>query len=144
MKKLAAAILGLFVLITGCIGFGESESKFTISSLSDEELIELYKQINEEIVNRKIEKTAHLKPGVYFGVDDIPAGEYLLFVDNSEGDKPVIIGFSSRHDYMQTFLLSVQPGKTFQRYITIEDQDKLEVYTDFDLIIKPRGDILFE
>ncbi len=49
-----------------------------LSDYTDDELISLTKAINEEIVNRKLEKTAYLHKGEYAVGTDIPAGTYLL------------------------------------------------------------------
>ena len=142
MKKLAVAILGLFVLITGCIGLSESESIFTISSLSDEELIELYSQINEEIVNRKIEKTAKLLAGTYEIGKDIPAGDYMIVVDNTEQSYASFLVIRDPRVYKYDHN-GVPAGQKAQFYLTFTDGEIVEVYAPFELTIKGRG-ITFE
>ena len=38
----------------------------------------------------------------------------------------------------------IKPGQHYQKYINIQENDKLNVEIDFDLVIKPRGLIEFE
>lgn len=48
-----------------------------LSSLSNEELVALLTQINQEIVDRGINKVAKLPQGAYIAGKDLPAGRYI-------------------------------------------------------------------
>lgn len=49
-----------------------------ISGLSDDEIVELTKKTNEELVRRGISKSAELPAGKYTAGKDLPAGSYVL------------------------------------------------------------------
>ena len=93
-----------------------------LSSLTNEEIIELYAQINQEIASRKIEKSATLLAGKYVAGTDLPAGSYTLICktddkhhgivwvsspsDNLDKDYPSIlykyIGFNAEEQFRIT------------------------------------------
>lgn len=58
----------------------DEEEVIDLSVYSDDEIAELLKQINQEVVDRRLEKTAKLEPGVYTVGVDIPAGSYTYSV----------------------------------------------------------------
>ncbi len=49
-----------------------------ISSLTDDEIIELLGEVNEALVSRGISKSADLPAGKYVGGKDLPAGAYII------------------------------------------------------------------
>ena len=51
---------------------------FRLSELSDEEIVLLSGQVQEELVSRGISKTAVLAKGTYTAGTEIPAGSYLF------------------------------------------------------------------
>ena len=59
--------------------------KVDLSSMSDDEIVELLTRVNNEVVSRGINKTATLPQGSYIGGKDIPAGKYI-FVCKAKGD----------------------------------------------------------
>ena len=138
----------LFTLLTACIlimAFSTSyAANLDLSGYSNEELVEISRLINQEIVDRKIEKSAHLSGGVYVAGIDIPIGEYLVVVDNTNGSSQVPIRFLSRNAILNSIYGNLQPGCVYQQYFTLEQNDELSVGIDFDLVIKPRGMIQFE
>ena len=52
-------------------------SSVDLSSMSDDEIVALLTQVNNEIVSRGINKTAKLPQGGYIAGKDIPAGIFL-------------------------------------------------------------------
>jgi hypothetical protein len=143
MKKVVALILVLMSVV--CVILSGSAEEIDLAELSDYEFVALYRRMNEELVNRKLVKTAHLESGKYEGGIDIPEGEYQLVVDNTNGKSSVSTSFMATHPYlMQTFMGSVAPGKIYRTYINITEHSKLSIGCDFDLLIKPRGMITFE
>lgn len=56
-----------------------------LSSMSDDEIVALLTQVNNEVVSRGINKTATLPQGSYIGGKDLPAGKYI-FVCKAKGD----------------------------------------------------------
>lgn len=95
MKKFLALILALSMMFALC-ACGGNEAKQTepaeesnsqnveatngvdLSKFSDEELIALNKMVQQEIVNRSIEKSATIIHGTYYVGKDIPAGSYVF------------------------------------------------------------------
>ena len=51
-----------------------------LSSMTDSEIVALLDQVNQEIANRGINKTAKLPQGSYIGGRDLPAGRYILTI----------------------------------------------------------------
>lgn len=59
--------------------------KVDLSSMTDDEIVALLTQVNNEVVSRGINKTATLPQGSYIGGKDLPAGKYI-FVCKAKGD----------------------------------------------------------
>ncbi len=49
-----------------------------LSSLTDDEIVELLSKVNDELVARGIQKSATLPAGKYVGGKDLPAGAYII------------------------------------------------------------------
>ncbi len=74
-------VLGIIVLILMVVCFAKAEQNakmFDFSSFSDDELLALREQLNNEIVGRKLAKKAIVPPGVYLVGTDIPEGRYIV------------------------------------------------------------------
>ena len=74
MKKALVLLMLVVILMTSCVAFAD----FELSQYSDDEIIALLAAVQQEVVNRKIEKTANLPSGKYLAGRDIPAGNYML------------------------------------------------------------------
>lgn len=72
-KKLIACVALSVTLTTTCFA-----GPVDLSSYSDEEILEILNDVNAELANRGIEKTATLGAGDYKVDSDIPAGKYSL------------------------------------------------------------------
>lgn len=59
--------------------------KVDLSSMTDDEIVALLTQVNNEVVSCGINKTATLPQGSYIGGKAIPAGKYI-FVCKAKGD----------------------------------------------------------
>lgn len=59
--------------------------KVDLSSMTDDEIVTLLTQVNNEVVSRGINKTATLPQGSYIGGKDLPVGKYI-FVCKAKGD----------------------------------------------------------
>ena len=76
-KKLVCVMCSaLFLLSLGSVAF--AENIVDLSNYSDEELIELQGRITQEMVDRKIVKSAILPQGRYEVGVDIPTGKYTV------------------------------------------------------------------
>lgn len=56
-----------------------------LSSMTDDEIVMLLNEVNDEVVRRGINKTATLPQGSYIGGKDLPVGKYI-FVCKAKGD----------------------------------------------------------
>lgn len=79
MKKWLGLIIIALLLLTPVFAktaLAVSET-IDLAALSDEEVVSLLDQVNNEIVKRGIEKTATLSKGAYIAGVDIPVGKYV-------------------------------------------------------------------
>lgn len=97
-----------------------------LSQYTDEEILDLLKQVQAEIAVRGFEKTATLPSGRYVGGKDIPAGSYILTCktdanqhgivwlsaakDNLEDDYPSKLYEHISFDREETFYIDVEEG----------------------------------
>ena len=110
-----------------------------LSSMSDEEIVGLLGQVNQEIVSRGISKTAKLPQGAYIGGKDLPAGRYILTV-LAKGDDWGNLTVKSEEGKGDLILWEVvsapkngeEPETIF---ITLNKNDQLECSVPFSLTI---------
>lgn len=82
----------------------DEEEVIDFSAYSDDEIAELLKEINQEVVDRRLEKSAKLEPGVYTVGVDIPAGSYTYSVtvvaddDADDDDDRYTVDFDDADD----------------------------------------------
>ena len=110
-------------------------AKENISSLSDDEISIFARYINQEIANRKTEKTAHLDAGWYAIGSDIPAGKYIYQIEEGQYlgsyaiaknynlgnmDESDLIDYAQYITSERTYLLDLQNGQFF--YSTVPFQ----------------------
>ncbi len=76
MKKVFAVIITI-ALFVGTVALAET---LDLSQYTDTELISLLKEVQQEVANRHIEKSADLPQGSYLVGKDIPAGTYDISV----------------------------------------------------------------
>ena len=142
-KTIVFYFIAVLLIMVMCVTAGAID--FDYSGYSNEELNEAYAAITQELMSRNEEKTAHMKAGDYIGGVDIPVGEYLLFVDNTEGNVKGFVRFRCLKDFKQSGSGNVPVGTTFQKYFTVSEGDEIITTVDFDLIIgRPRGIVIFE
>ena len=88
MKKLITSILLLVLLLNTCSAFALD---LDLSKYSDEELKEVFELLNEEMLNRKMVKSAKIPVGRYTIGIDIPVGKYVIeMADKSKHSGPII------------------------------------------------------
>lgn len=134
MKKFWIMLM-MFVLGIGSSAFA---SGIDLSVLTDEELSALYTEVTQAIVDRKIEKTAHLESGKYIAGSDIPFGEYVLIIDNSDGKQGIYINYISPEDG-ESVNGAIYGGNVYRKRINMIDGCILEVRGNFDLLVAPDG-----
>ena len=97
-----------------------------LSEYSDEDLLAINVQVQAEIANRYLEKTASVTPGKYLVGSDIPAGKYIL--KNTSGDTVYIAIFKDNK----------------QSYKDSEALDRFNFYADRETSITLEEGTVFE
>lgn len=110
-----------------------------LSSLSNEELVALLTQINQEIVDRGINKVAKLPQGAYIAGKDLPAGRYI-YTCLAKGDDWGNLTVKSEEGKGSLILWEVvsAPGQGEEPetvFITLNKGDKIESGVPFSLTI---------
>ena len=98
-----------------------------LKSLSDEEFSQLLQDVNQEAVDRNINKTSDLLPGTYVGGVDIPVGGYDI-ITQADSDRFYIklVGVDKKMaDYY--YQESADPNTDGSFHISIKDGYTLTV-----------------
>ena len=77
IRRLIAAALAMMLVLAGISAVAEA---IDLSAYDDAALIALLDQVQQEIVDRKIERTASLEKGRYTAGKDFPAGRYTIYM----------------------------------------------------------------
>ena len=136
MKKLISLLVVL--LLVACAGMALSEG-IDLAGLSDDEIVALLNRVQEEVVDRHIERTATLASGAYIGGKDIPAGSYIFTCLATGDDWGNVTIYSEKGEGKQLLweVVSAPEGdeepKSF--FFTINEDDELESGVPFSLTI---------
>lgn len=107
MKKLFTVISILLLVFWSFSALGEG---IDLSSMSEQELIELDIAIREEIANRNPYSDVILYPGVYYVEDDFPVGGYLFHA--LEDNEEIVRVVNAKTDDDETIAaINVGPGE---------------------------------
>ena len=111
--------------------------KVDLSSMSDDEIVELMKQVNQEIVDRRINKTAKMAPGTYTGGKDIPVGKYIFTCTATGNDWGNMFVYNKEGKQVEWEVVSApEQGQEPQTsFITLEKDYTLKCSTPFTLTI---------
>lgn len=107
MKRFIAVISILLLVFWSFSALGEG---IDLSSISEQELIELDIAIREEIANRDPYSDVILYPGYYYAVDDLPVGGYI-FHALEDNEKPVRIINAESDDNEVVGAVNIEPGE---------------------------------
>ena len=139
MKKIFAAFLTIIMVLHAGPVLAESVD---LSGYDDSALIELLAQVQQEIADRNIEKTADLAAGQYICGRDIPAGTYLWICRAQGEDWGNLTVYSlnaeGKHDKQKYWEVAAAPKEGEEPescIITIEDGDELTSGIPFSLTI---------
>lgn len=113
-------------------------STVDLSSMSDDEIIVLLTQVNQEIVSRGINKTAKLPQGDYIAGRDLPAGRYI-YTSMAKGDDWGNLTVKSDEGSGKLILWEVvkapEKGEEETVFITLNKGDELSSGVPFCLTI---------
>ena len=133
MKKTLIALL--ILCITLPVACAEAPA---FGDYSDDEIVKLLKQVQDEIVARNIEKTARLTAGTYVGGRDIPVGSYILTSAENEGDFGIVSLRSandSENEYPSKLYTFQKEPTEYSVFVVIEEGDTLVTPYAYDLTI---------
>ena len=132
MKKILAMLLALMLLLSWtCIGEG-----IQLDSLTNDELLELLQSVQQEIADRKIEKTASLMGGKYIAGEDIPSGKYVLRCTYDGDLWASLTIYSNRGNGSQkVWEIITEDDGEFEMLIDLEQNDRLSLDIPFTLTI---------
>ena len=142
MKKILIAVVVVCLLIVPSFSLAEA---LDFSAYTDGELLTLLEQVQAEVVNRHIQKTATLQAGTYIGGRDIPAGSYILTNIGTEGQDG-IISLRSVNDpeksYPSKLYEFIDAEDGFTVFVVIEEGDTLVLPCPYTITI--HGGFVFE
>lgn len=110
---------------------------FQLSAMTDDEIVALLEQVNQEIARRGINKTAKLPQGSYIGGKDLPAGRYI-YTCLAKGDdwgNLTVKTEGGKGDLVLWEIVSASEGDQETVFITLNEGDALESGVPFSLTI---------
>ena len=111
--------------------------KVDLSSLTDDEIVELLAQVNQALVDRRINKTAKMAPGTYTGGKDIPVGKYIFTCTATGNDWGNMFVYNDQGKQVEWQVVAApEQGQDPQTsFITLEKNYTLKCSTPFTLTI---------
>ena len=110
-----------------------------ISALTDDEILALLDQVNQEVVTRGLNKTAKLPQGSYIGGKDLPVGRYIFTCMATGDDWGNVTIYSDRGEGKQLMWNVVTAPEEGEEpdtiYITLNEGDQLKSGVAFSLTI---------
>ena len=117
-----------------------------LSAMSDEEVVALLKEVNQEIVNRHIQKTAKLAKGTYIAGQELPVGSYTFTCLATGDDWGSVTIYADGGEGKQLLWKVVSAPENGQEretiYITLKEGDELTSGVPFSLTTA--GGVVFE
>ena len=116
-------------------------STVDLSAMTNEEIIALLGQVNQEIVSRGIQKSASLPAGKYVGGRDLPVGAYILTCKTDENHHGIVwlsaAGDDLNNQYPSILYEHISYNKEEQFRISIEEGGILNLPFSATLTISP-------
>lgn len=98
-----------------------------LKSLSDDEITQLFSDVEQELVDRNINKTSDLLPGTYVGGVDIPVGGYDIISPAGDDDFSVMLIGIDKQDMDYYHRDKVDENEDANFHISIKDGYTLTV-----------------
>lgn len=136
MKKWLVIVLVLCMALTS--GSVVIADQIDLGTLTDQEIIALLNQVQGEIVQRRIEKSALLRAGTYVGGKDLPVGSYILAGSGSEGEFGIISLRASsdpKDNFPSKLYEFCESEKEFIMFVSIDKDDTLVLPYAFNVTI---------
>ena len=111
--------------------------KVDLSSMSDDEIVELLTQVNQEVVTRRINKTAKMAQGSYVGGRDVPVGKYVFTCTAKGNDWGNMFVYNAEGKQIEWEVVSApEQGEDPQTvFVTLEKDYTLKCSTPFTLTV---------
>ena len=110
-----------------------------LSAMTNDEIVALLDQVNAEIVNRGINKTAKLPQGTYLAGSDIPVGRYIftcMAVGDDWGNVTVYSDGGKGQQILWNVVSAPEEGQEPTTiFITLNEGDQLKSGVPFSLTI---------
>ena len=138
MKKFLTLLLTLALLVLSSAA--TAETAFDLTTLSDDALLALLADVQQEVANRRLNRSTRLLTGTYVGGVDIPVGTYLLDPSSSTDGGACVLLYAADdpQDAKASKLYEfVSANEGFIAYIHIEEGDVLKLPFPFTLTIHP-------
>jgi hypothetical protein len=139
MKRLAALFL---IMIMTALTVNVWADSLDLSAYDDTALVELLEQVQQEVTDRHIEKTAELQSGKYIGGRDVPSGTYIwtcMATGEDWGNVTVYtLDENGNHDKQSVWQVVSAPenGEEQESFlITLNEGDELSSQVPFSLTI---------
>ena len=115
--------------------------KVDLSSLSDDEIVELLDQVNSELISRGIAKSATLPAGKYTAGKDLPAGSYVITCETDDNHHGIVWVSAPTDDlnnqYPSVLYEHVSFNEKEQFRVTLEDGGIINLPFTATLTISP-------
>ena len=135
-RRFLCCLLACLLLVPAALG-----ATVDLSSMTDDEVVELLTQVNQEIVKRGIAKTAKLPEGAYIAGSDIPAGKYIFTVLATGDDWGNVTVYSEggkgKQKLWNVVMAPENGAEPDTIFITLEEGDQLKSGVPFSLTIMP-------
>lgn len=92
-----------------------------ISGLTDDEIVELLEKVNDELVERGIERSAELPAGKYTGGKDLPAGSYIITCKTDDSHHGIVWVSAAADDLNNNY-----PSILYE-HVSFSDEEKFRV-----------------
>ena len=120
-------LITLISILMGTTLTASASLQADVKNCSDTELIALLDEVQQEIADRHIERTAKIEIGTYIGGRDIPVGDYLLTKDTNGYSG--IVWLQAKDDpkdnYPSKLYEFLSDDETGTFFITVEEGDTL-------------------
>ena len=138
MRKLFTGFLTLCLILAAASALpaadaaAETEAEapeqiIDLSGYDDETLTALLEQVQTEIVDRGVERTAQIQIGTYVFGRDIPVGKYVLKTEGNDDSGYLALGAADdpEDEYPSKLYEYIRSDEAFEAYITGEEGDWL-------------------
>lgn len=124
MKKLLIIATLSITIAFSTIGYAYD---LDLKNLSDDEIAQLFTDIEQEIVDRNINKSSELQPGKYVGGGDIPVGGYDITAPSDDERFTIMLIGTNKQDLDYYYCEKAKAGEDANFHVYIKNGYTLTV-----------------